>query len=257
MSQYARLLAACWPSAAARTAAICAAFAAVLLATTPATAVVLGSPGAPSPAFSARMSAGFGYTARALDNSAALRDRLRRFSFYGRLSLMATDWLELIGIVGGADGRRSLTDFSGNLGIGGGGSVRFYLMRQEDFEINVGLGGGAEVWKNKGNSPDPAGGNILISDQLKERQFHGQLVLSRAFQTWNLYGGFVYNYAQVRQRGLGNAPAGTARNEEALTPYGLVVGVDYFVTPLVYFNLEGQNFHEDSIFASVGVLLAP
>ena len=223
-----------------------------------ASAELFGHPGAPTPAFSMRASAGLGYTDRDLDNNLTLRDDVRRIKILGRVSFMLLDWLEFGGTLIAADARRSLTKFSGDMGVGGGTYVRFYPMLQEKFGLNIAIGGGFNMLRNTGDSPtDISTPGARASDLLRQREYHGELILSRSFKIWNLYGGITYNHVEILQD---NIPAGrdpALANVNGSVPVGLVVGVDYYVTPLVYFSIEGQNFHEDTISAGIGVLLAP
>ncbi|RMF18266.1 MAG: hypothetical protein D6761_03015 [Candidatus Dadabacteria bacterium] len=225
----------------------------------PAWCVVFGSPGAPTPAFSLRGSVGLGYSVRPLNgrnNSGdPLRDELKRFMVLGKLSILPLDWLEIGALIGGADAKRNLTDFQGSLGINGGGYLTFHPLLEDDFGINISLGGGMQASRNDGDVPDPAGAaGVRRSTTLKEKQYFAHITLSKTFKVWNFYGGATWNLSDVRH-GLAATP--TLGDVEGRSQFGMFVGVDYYVTPLIYFSLEGQNFHEDALFASIGMLLAP
>ncbi len=230
----------------------------VLLSPVHAGAAAIGLPGAPSPAFSMRASVGLGYSSLALDNRASERDDLQRLQIVSRLSLIPVDWLEFGGTLMAADARRSRTKFRGNMGVGGGVDLRFYPILQERFEINVAIGGGALFIRNEGDTPgtiSPRG--TRVDDSLRTRQYHAELILSRAFDTWNLYGGVIWNRNKVLQDFIPSDLDPGLDDVQEVFPAGLVVGVDYFITPLVFFSIEGQNFHEDTITGTIGILLAP
>lgn len=237
---------------------------AATLAPTPAVAVAVGLPGAPTPSFSLRGNIGLGYSYRQLDGKNAagdpLLDSVKRFLIVGKVSMLPLEWLEIGGTILGADGKRTLTNYKGELGIGGGGFVNFHPLRQEDFDINLTLGGGVEVIRNHGTAPSTdatqyAAGQRIRAD-LKERDYFAYALVSRSMKTWNFYGGLLWNLADVRQQHvlIGNPKLAKVNGR---SQFGMVVGVDYFITPLVYFGLEGQNFNQDQILGSIGLLVAP
>lgn len=265
------------------TARICWALVALgLLAPAPALAIVVGHPGAPSPPFSLQGSAGLAYTARDLAPPAGdsgellvpIEDRLRRFRVFGRVGVDVHERLSLWGLLQGATAQRNLTEFDGVMGVGGGGGVRAHALRQDDFGVNLTLGAGALFLSNNGTTPqyDDQGEvipNQRVDDRLTELELQGELLFSRSFQVWNLYGGVLWNPIRVRQenppskRLLRDQPDPLLTDERRvgelwmLDPVGIVVGVDYFVTPLVYTSIEAQNLHTDAISLSVGMLISP
>lgn len=229
-----------------------------------AAAVAVGLPGAPTPSFSLRGNIGLGYSYRQLDGKNAagdpLIDSVKRFLIVGKISMLPLDWLELGGTVLGADAKRTLTNYKGELGVGGGGFVNFHPLRQEDFDINLTLGGGVEVIRNHGTAPSTdasqyAAGQRIPAD-LKERDYFGYALVSRSTKTWNFYGGFLWNLADVRQQHVLQSYPDLAK-VKGRSQFGMVIGVDYFITPMVYFGLEGQNFNQDQILGSIGILIAP
>lgn len=243
---------------------LAAALAIPLLFADPAAAVPVGLTGAPTPAFSMRMSTGFGYISRELDNTQQYRDRLGRLAIVGRASIMVHDHVEVIAGLHGMDASRRLSDFEGRIGLGGGGGARGWLTLQDRFGLNTGIGAVYYYTENRGTSPDPTiernRPRGRQDDWLKEHQIKVDLTLSRSFQNWNFYGGALYNWVRIRQA----YPApdfedrfGPLRRAGTDMPFGIFVGVDYFITPLVFFSMEGQNFHEDSLYASIGILIAP
>lgn len=243
---------------------VLAALIATAVALTPAAAAALpvGVGGAPTPAFSLRMAAGLGYAQRELDNSREFRDSLRRLSVLGRLSAMVHDRVEIIGFFHGADGDRHLADFQGRMGMGGGGGVRLWGLLQEQGGVNLGLGAVYGFTENRGTTGDDDRRNRggRHDDWLKEHQLQIDLLLSRRVQNWTVYGGAMFDRIWLRQAYPSAAdealygPLGKAKGE---LPVGIVVGIDYFVTPLIYFSLEGQNFHEDALYGTIGLLIAP
>ena len=242
-----------------------AAYAAIgmLFLSTSAQAVTFGHPGSPTPSFSMRSSVGLGYSYRQLDGEnaakAPLRDGVRRFLIVGKISMLPADWIELGGTLMGADAKRTLTGFQGQLGVGGGGYLAFHPLRQEEFGINLTLGAGANVIRNHGSAPntDPtAAPDTRVNAKLKEREYFGYSLVSHNMKNWSVYGGFVWNLADIHQN---RPPAGEPQlaNVKGRSQFGMVVGVDYFITPLVYFSLEGQNFNQDAITGAIGLLIAP
>lgn len=221
-----------------------------------------GLGGAPTPAFSMKLGAGLGYGHRELDNDRAYRDSLRRLSILGRISLQVHDRVELLGVFLGADGDRKLADFLGRMGMGGGGGARGWLLLQEQAGVNLGISAQYGYTENRGTTGDDDRRNPTSrhDDWLMEHQLQIDLLLSRRVQNWDIYGGAVFDRIWLRQVRPSTAdedlygPLGKAKGE---MPVGIVVGIDYFVTPLVFFNLEGQNFHEDALYGSIGMLIAP
>jgi hypothetical protein len=242
-------------------------------AVTAAMLLALGMPGAaaalpvglgssPTPAFSLRLGVGLGYGLRELDNGREYRDSLRRLTVLGRVSAMVHDRVEVIGFFHGADGDRHLADFQGRMGMGGGGGARVWALLQEQAGVNLGLGAVYGYTENRGTTGDDDRRNRTgrHDDWLKEHQLQVDLVLSRRVQNWTVYGGALFDRVWLKQTypsAIDEAlygPLGKAKGE---LPVGIVVGIDYFVTPLVFFSLEGQNFHEDALYASIGLLIAP
>ena len=198
-----------------------------------------------------------------LANDAGYRDDLRRFAVLGRVSAMVHDRVEIGGFLVGADAERSLTGFAGNLAWGGGGDLRLYGLLQEDYGINLALAGGYGYLRNRGTIPDPNADGARIETSITTHEYYGGIVVSRTARIWNLYGGVLWYGAQVRQPTAYNVHTGPGNDDgiyqraAAAVPLGIFAGIDYFVTPLVYFSFEAQNFHDDLIAAAIGILLAP
>ena len=203
------------------------------------------------------VSGGAGYTHRRVrsdtfdDNQ---YDTQGSFRTLVRAQYAVLPWLTPMGTVGLADRRRRLTEFSGELGLLAGVGLRVdpIIQRQATgFGVALLLQGSYERSPGRGHTRVPSAlGCMRESDERMAdaaTTWHGEatLLISRKEGRISFYGGPKVDYDLTRYE----------EREEWVrpqNPFGIVIGVDYDVTPEVFFTAEMENFHKDSIYLLVG-----
>lgn len=208
----------------------------------------LGLPGSSDRALAVRAGMGLGYTILELEGEK--RDQLRRLEIaMPKLSLFVSDFVEIGGtLLGLAYTRRATTDYRGLFGFGGEGYVRVYpLLQNENAGINLALEAGYSHRENEGIRTR---NSKTEDDLLLQRTAHVALFMAYRGDIWGAFGGFVGKRSWVYQRREGS----TRKN---LVPVGAFFGLDFFVTPLIFFSMEFHTFEENTLFLGVGANLTP
>jgi hypothetical protein len=162
-------------------------------------------------------------------------------------------WFTPMLTVGMADRTRYLGKFDGTLGplVGAGvrfdpviperdGGVGFAVLAQGSWEQSSGTGNSLDV------DPDPDVESFVDQTQRADT-WHVELAPIIAFKQARvgLYAGPKLDYERTVY---------TKRSEDVTPrlPVGVVIGVDYDITPEVFFTAEMENFHQDAIYGLVG-----
>jgi hypothetical protein len=148
------------------------------------------------------------------------------------------DWLEVYGLIGAADWRLDQEGFKGVLGTQYGGGLRlrvFPWFWEKTGIFNIDLDAQANGLKTSDNHRNA---NVW------EYQFSG--IVSKEFQVFIPYVGVKYTLM-----GANFSPTGSA-NMAADTFWGVFIGLDYFVTPFVFFSAELHIFTDTAVNLGVG-----
>lgn len=201
------------------------------------------------------VSGGAGYTHRQVRSDSFDEDKYDTQSSFRtlvRAQYAVLPWVTPMATLGLADRRRRLTDFSGELGILAGGGVRLDPIIQRHatgFGVSVILQGSYERSPGRGTVPVVTDDVVTEEEDQREHSttWHGEatVLVSRKEGRISFYGGpkFDYDLTRYSERGEYVRP---------FNPFGIVIGVDYDVTPEVFFTAEMENFHKDSIYLLVG-----
>lgn len=201
------------------------------------------------------VSGGVGYNYRFMEGSAFKgEDKLdpqKSFRFLVRGELAVLPWLTPLLTVGLADRTRTLTEFDGTLGPLFGAGVRFDpLIQDGDDGIGLALVTQASYEKSIGSGLSRYK-DIFTEDYVEQDQtahvyhFEATALISRKEGRFGIYAGPKFDYDRTVY---------TKRHEvaEPILPVGVVVGVDYDITPEVFFTAEMENFHQDALYGLVG-----
>ena len=242
-------------------------------------ALPVGSPGAALESTRQDMSVtgSIGFTSRRVHGDDFARDRYDtqssfRFLVRGQYSFMP--WFSPSITLGLNNRYRRLTDFSSELGpvlgLGfridpiiqrGDSGFGIALVPQLSYESSQGHGH-YRVRNGQGlfeESPDVDG--VPETLRYRSRTFHAELSLlfSRKEGRISFYGGPKLDWDHTRYaRPICDAAQGIqecdTRTETVrpVHPLGVVVGLDYDVTPQIFFSAEMENFHSSAIYALVG-----
>jgi hypothetical protein len=214
---------------------------------------------------------GVGYTRRVVDGEffdEDLYDTQGSFRFLVRAQYAVMPWLAPSLTLGLGDRTRRLTRFSSELGPLVGLGVRIDPLIQRD---TVGLGMAIVIQSSYERSPGQgtyrSPESLAPDAESAERRtsvasvFHGEatLLFSRKDGRLALYGGPKLDYdatsfseRKVFRNNDGVIVESRAETTSPQLPIGLVVGIDYDVTPQVFFTFEMENFHQDSAYLLVG-----
>ena len=155
-------------------------------------------------------------------------------------------------MLGYGDRSRSLTKFDGAMGplVGAGARIE-PLQQHRDRGITVTLFPQVSYAKSAGrglvNRRDWKGDiySTQDADTATTWQFETSLLVSRKDGRVTIYAGPKFDWESTHY---------STRNEtvDPVLPIGVVVGLDYDVTPEVFFMAEMENFHQDAIHLMVG-----
>jgi hypothetical protein len=237
-------------------------FLSALFAAVPAYALPVGGPGHAldheDKTFA--ITGGVGYNYRFVEGESFKgqdkQDDQTSFRFLVRGEVAVLPWITPMVTVGLADRTRDLTEFDGTLGPLVGLGLRIDpLIQRGDSGIGLGIVTQASYEKSTGNGlsttpvdpfVDPE--NFTYAEQSQTADtWHAEvsLLLSRKDGRITLYGGPKLDWDRTIY---------TKRSEEVepILPIGVVIGVDYDITPEVFFSAEMENFHQDAIYGMVG-----
>lgn len=201
------------------------------------------------------VSGGVGYTYRFVEGSAFKgQDKLdaqKSFRFLVRGEAAVLPWLTPMVTVGLADRSRTLTEFDGTMGPLLGAGVRFDPLIQEG-DDGIGLAIVSQFSYEKSAGSGLSRYKDFFTDEYKEQDqradvWHVEVsaIVSRKEGRFGIYAGPKFDYDRT---------VFTKRHEitEPILPIGVVVGVDYDITPEVFFTAEMENFHQDALYGLVG-----
>ncbi len=165
-------------------------------------------------------------------------------------------WLTPMLTVGMGDRSRKLTDFSGELGVIAGAGLRIDPVIQRR---NTGFGVAVVVQGSYERSSGTGRYRIFDEDDNRFRE-SGVLKQADLAQTWHLDATLLFSRKEGRVSFYGGPRFDydwtyyDTRDElvRPYNPFGIVIGIDYDVTPEVFFSAEMENFHQDSLYILVG-----
>ncbi len=250
---------------------ILAAFVLLLAASTAAHALPVGGPGASLYTTDHRFSimGGAGYVSRQVrgdDFSPNLYDEENSVRLLARAQYSVLPWLSPMFTLGLGDRSRDLIDFDGGLGVMLGLGLRIDpLIQRESVGFGVGVVLQSSYERSSGNGRFQTGSPVnLITEsstrhEMTAQTWHNELsvLFSRKDGRVTFYGGpkLDWNWTYYNRRADAQGEALGADTTETTRPadwIGIVLGADYDVTPQVFFTLEMENFHQDSIYLLVG-----
>ena len=221
----------------------------LVLMAVPAGATPVGAPGYNLDQLSFSVSASVGFAMRDVHLRA---DEGRGDEAYSsRLAVRGTfaplRWLDVSGFVGTADWRMRDADFESVLGVLYGGGLRLRLFPwfwEEEGLFNLEMDGQVAAISTKAGDVD---GDIWDRDVEAEYwEYQVSLIASKRFEVFIPFLGFCYD-----QMGVNFSPGGS-RNVESDFNWGVFMGLDYYLTPLVYFSAELRVFTETALYLGVG-----
>ena len=184
-------------------------------------------------------SIGIGYVNRELENKSGMADRISSLQLYFSGGVGITDNLDLIVFAGFADAKKKLGNFQGTMSPIYGGGIRFTPILQDPSLVSVILEIDGTYFEQEGiSSTNPS--------KLFWGELEGKIGISHNFENyWSLFGGIKYSYEGIKL-------STESSKVKSAYPVGIYIGVDYFVTPYVFFEVEMHNFDQDALFMSVG-----
>lgn len=163
-------------------------------------------------------------------------DSIFQYNVLGKIGYAPVKWFEPVAMVGGATYKHKRSDFVGKFAPMFGLQLRFAPVNNDKgffFAIDPGM------------MYQPIRGSIGSTADLKAHKvdFAGGATFGYNADRVSFFAGGRYTYLFVKEQ---TQPK--LKNHSG----GIYGGVDYFVTPNVYFGLEAQNFDSQAIFAGVG-----
>lgn len=231
----------------------------VLFAATPAFALPVGGPGhaldQEDKTFA--ISGGVGYNYRFVEGEEFRgqdkQDSQTSFRFLVRAEAAVLPWLTPMITAGMADRTRDLTNFEGTLGPLVGAGLRIDpLIQRSDSGVGISIVTQASYEKSTGNGssldldPDEVDERFVEQSQTSDTwHVEASVLLTRKDGRVSLYGGPKFDWDRTVY---------TKRSENTypILPIGIVIGVDYDITPEIFFTAEMENFHQDAIYGMVG-----
>jgi hypothetical protein len=212
----------------------------LLLAATPAMAAQMGGMIAMDKPFSFSLSAAVGYHARQVyldnDDSTKLDAEQKQFLFKPNLSVH--EHIALYLQVGFTD--LTIDNFRGRLGATYGGGLNLSLLPKRRYDkFNVGI----DIAMLMFDSEDDITYNVL--------EYSGGLYFTYDTRQMSYYLALQYSDARYECDEPG-VPDLLADDH-----FGVVMGIDYLITPEVFFIGEMHNFDEDFILLGVGYWFKP
>jgi hypothetical protein len=157
-------------------------------------------------------------------------------------------FLGVYGTIGAADWRMRDIGLESVLGVWYGGGVRlrvFPWFWEDKGFLNVELDGQiAALSTRSGNADLKAFGDDDV--RVEYWEYQASLLVSKRFEVFVPYLAVCYN-----RSGVQFAPGGSL-NARPDFPWGALVGLEYFVTPQVFFTAEVHIFTENSIYVGAG-----
>jgi hypothetical protein len=199
---------------------------------------------------------GLGYTYRPVEGENFAgedrKDYQSSFRFLMRAEAAVLPWFTPGVYLGYGDRSRSLTAFEGTLGPIFGFAARLDpLIQKHDSGIGIAVipqfSYENSVGRGKVTRRNRFGDKTVAEESETATTWHYETtaLLSRKEGRVGLYAGPKFDY---------DRSVYTSRHE-TVTPilsFGVVVGVDYDITPQVFFSAEMDNFHQDALHVLVG-----
>jgi len=167
----------------------------------------------------------FGIVIRDLDSEED--ESITSLRFFVRPALTFKGRIAVYANLGMADLHQG--EFDGALGLLAGGGAKIFLINASRY-LNLYLDGQFHTFQTAGD---------------RDRRFwayQGAVLISHASENWNVYGGG--KYSEFTEDGGDNAAAADK--------VGIIIGIDYSVTPMVFFTGEMHNFSDDALYLGVG-----
>lgn len=181
----------------------------------------VGGEGKSKPGLQVSIEPVFGLTKREMSGDSGSLTSLR---FFLRPTFKIYDRIAFYADIGAADFHQGGVD--GALGLLAGGGTKIFIINHNQY-INLYLDGQFLTF------PSSVGDE---SHRFFAYQFSG--ILSHQENNWNIYAG--PKYAQLQN------------GAHADQKVGIVIGMDYSVTPMVFFTAEMHNFTDDALYMGVG-----
>ncbi|MCB1154677.1 hypothetical protein KDL45_13565 [bacterium] len=210
--------------------------------TSVASATPVGGTAANSGAPGFIFNSGVGFTMRDMeaDKDDQIVDEAQSSRFLAKLDVVPSKYIDAYGLIGAADFQLDDADYRGTLATAYGGGARGELFPlwfySTPFRVAV------DVNYLTFTTEDTLGGQDI---KARYEEYQASALLAYQWQGITPYGGFKYNPTYVTMEGSRNNLVGD-------TDYGVFIGLDYFVTPNVFFAGELSIFAETSIFLAVG-----
>ena len=224
--------------------------AALCLAATAATAVPIGAPAQALRPRSFSVSALVGFALRDVheDRDSGIGEMATSSRLLVKATFAPTRFLDLYGTVGAADWRMREAGLESVLGVWYGGGFRlrvFPWFWQEDGFLNVEIDAQAlALSTSSGSANAGAFGNRDV--RVGYWEYQGTLLVSKRFEVFVPFVGVCYN-----RSGVHFVPGGS-RNSRPDFDWGALVGLEYSITPQVYFTGEVHIFTENSFYLGAG-----
>ena len=187
----------------------------------------VGGEGKNKPGLQVSIEPVFGLTKREMNGGNGSLTSLR---FFLRPTFKIYNRIAFYGDIGAADFHQYLGDLDvnadGALGLLVGGGTKIFIVNNNPY-INLYIDGQFLTFSS---NYDGSGHRFFAY------QFSG--VLSHKENNWDIYAG--PKYAQLQD------------GSDASEKVGIVIGIDYSVTPMVFFTAEMHNFTDDALYVGVG-----
>ena len=181
----------------------------------------VGGEGKNKPGLQVSIEPVFGLTKRDMSGDSGSLTSLR---FFLRPTFKIYDRIAFYANIGAADFHQD--DADGALGLLAGGGTKIFIVNDNPY-LNLYIDGQFLTFASS------VGGE---SHRFFAYQFSG--IISHKESNWDIYAG--PKYAQLQN--------GT----HAAQKVGMLIGLDYSVTPMVFFTAEMHNFTDDAFYLSVG-----
>ncbi len=178
-----------------------------------------------------------------------------------KVTLRPVSFLELYGLVGGAELESDLDDitvFDGDLGLALGGGARLTIFRaREPYDTTVFLEGRYLQFESDGQGEfeEPPGSGILVStdEKVRWREWEGRVGVSWRFYTSRPYLGVRYSDAEADDI-IGPEAGPNARLKMRATDnIGGFIGIDLYFDPSRRVGLNAEVTFPDQVTGQVGL----
>lgn len=153
-------------------------------------------------------------------------ESITSFRFFLRPTFTFGGRIALYGNIGMADLHQG--EFNGALGFLGGGGAKIFIVTSSRY-LNLYLDGQFHTFATSAEG---------------DRRFWAYqfaALVSHSSDNWNVYGGVKYSELAEDGSDVG-----------AVDKVGILIGIDYSVTPMVFFTGEMHNFSDDALYLGVG-----